>query len=166
MKKVNPFLYLVLISLIVTGCKTPQQTTYFEENPPFSINNATYQKWVAGTQEGGKGTNVTLEFEYIDSGVMLKDVFFDSQVTALSPLPNQQNTYMGYFTQNSNRNFVMDGDVVKEVVNTLPKKNNFDLEKNQAVISYLKEGKLHYVKLDELIELPLLAYPSTNGKEN
>ncbi len=156
------FLSIVLFSL--SSCAGGKDSMYsLEQEAPFTFGNMYFQKWVAGVQNGGSGTNVYVEIESYSDEVELKDIYFRNATQSLKAKPNQPDNYIGYFNDQTNRDITMDGDATKEAKNKLPEPFPFKLSQDEAVLSYTHKGELKFLKIGPLEEKPLLAYPSANN---
>ena len=65
-----------------------------------------------------------------------------------------------------NRNLILDADITKELENTLPSLEEFpfQLKENEAILSYKKEGKTLYFKIENIKKLQSIPFPSMNKK--
>lgn len=131
----------------------------FQQNPPFTIEKATSQKWVAGTQDGGTGVKLEVFVSNVKEGVVFKDLYFRGKVTEAKTNPRTRVKYVGDF-KNEKKDFVMDSDPVKEAQNTPREGFPFKLKDNEAVISYEYKGKPAYYKITNIEALALLAMPA------
>ena len=151
------------MTLSVSNCGASKTGTLtFDENPPFKVGDIYAQEWIAGTPEGGSGTNVYINLSGIEEGVVFNEVFYGKRSTELVSSPNVRVQYIGYFKNKLSRNIIMDADLIKEAVNEAPVVSPFDLKPNEAVISYTTQGQLQYYKTTEVTVKEPLAYPSTN----
>lgn len=132
------------------------------KDAPFKITEAYFQKWVAGVQGGGKGTNVYIKLENLNESITIKNLYFQDKMASLISMPLNSNTYEAKFKEEINNDLVMDSDVTKEAANIPPVKTPFNLEKNEAVISYIENNQLEFFKISALPEKPMLAYPAIN----
>ncbi len=136
----------------------------FEDNPPFSIEEASYQLWAAGTPEGGSGVNVFVNFSDIQQGVVFKEIYFRGKQTQVVTSPAVRVQYVGYFKNEPRRDIIMDSNPINEAANTPPKKIPFQLYDDEAVISYVFNGKTNYFRIENLERKEMLAYPTSNPK--
>lgn len=71
---------------------------------------------------------------------------------------------IGHFSTNVNikRDVILDSNPTKELENTLPtaKKFPFQLEKNEAIISFNKDGKSVFYKVKNIKEVQSRAFPT------
>lgn len=156
---------LFTLSLGVESCGSSQTSNtkfMFEENPPFTIEEAYFQKWVAGTKEGSSGIKVHIVFETIEPDVVLKDFYFQRQIQKAQNALDNTNEYFAELSNNSRNDFVMDIDPMKEAQNTPSQNFPFELKENEAVVSYVFKGKTKYFKISNLSEKERIAYPQSN----
>lgn len=157
-------LCLFSLSLIAESCGSTQisNNIMFEANPPFTIKEAYFQKWVAGTKEGGAGTKVHLVFKSIGPEVALKEIYFQNQIQKVQKASNSGYDYFAEFDSNIRSNIIMDIDPMKEAQNTPSQNFPFELQENEAVVSYLFNDKTNYFKIINLSEKERIAYPQSN----
>lgn len=117
---------------------------------------AYYQNWVAGVRGGGAGTDV-----YIHKSVLkekkVDGIYFQNKVSKLAP-PKEPNVfYVAHFKRAINQ----------QEMSGLPHNDQksdsefpFELKYNEAVISYITEGKTSYFKLTNIVKKESLDYPS------
>lgn len=132
----------------------------FEQDPPFTVEKAFYQKWKAGVKDGGSGINIHIEFENIQPDVVIQNIYFQQHVLEAKKSFEAPNNYTAQLIQNSEkRNFVMDSNSLNEAQNTPSPEFPFQLKENEGVISYWHEGERNYYKIHNLSEKRELAYP-------
>ena len=152
----------LLVSFSNCGSSQQNKTISFEEGTPFTISEIFSQDWVAGVQDGGSGTNVSITLNGMPDDVQIQQIYFRKKMINATQRPNAKSTYMGYFKNDSGRDMIMDIDPVKESKNVPSGSFPFDLAQNEAVISYVMNGKTKYVRVTNILEKPMIAYPSTN----
>ncbi len=146
-----------------SNCAGGKDSMYsLEQQPPFKITAAYFQKWVAGVQNGGSGVNVYLKIEGVSEEIEIRDVYFRNKVTKVVSKPGQPDYFIAYFKSQTNRDIVMDSDPKKEAQNTISGDFPFDLKENEAVISYFQKDTEKYFKISDIQEKPMIAYPSGN----
>ena len=164
-------LLVVTVGFFISCSTTKKDTITFEEDPPFQIERAYYQNWVAGIPEGGSGTNVNVSFSSIDANVVIEYFYFNDKVIKpiASPQFRDQYTgsgthYRGYFRNDLKEEIIMSSDPVLEAQNVLPQKPPFQMDANQLVIGYRFQGRklLNYYKLPFISERPMTAFPQNN----
>ena len=94
--------------------------------------------------------------------ISVKEIFFGDRILSAHRHPQNIDSYSADFKDEARQDIVMDGDAIKESQNTPPEKSPFSLEKNEAILSYTIKGEMHYYKISNLEEKPLIAYPSSN----
>lgn len=165
MKPFKNVFTLSIVSLLLlsfSNCGSGKTGDYsLTKNPPFSIEDSFYQKWVAGVQGGGSGIDVHLTFINLDEGVTIDSVYFRNKIAQARQVSQDPIKYIGNFKTNLNREVIMDIDAKKEAKNTPPYKTPFQLEDNAAVISYSINGITQYYKVSNLREKEMLAYPQS-----
>lgn len=160
------FTSLVLLS-VLSSCTSNSKV--FEENPPFTVKNATFQNWFAGAQEFGRGISIFLEIENVAQYVQIDSIYFRGMAASLQRDPIHPLKYKGNLKATAKQDVVMHENPVKEMNNPVPdikKDFLFNLGPMEAVISYRKNNKRYYYKVTHLNEIEPLNYPSTNSREN
>ena len=144
------------------GTQNTEASMVFEQNPPFKISEAYFQKWVAGVKDGGSGINIYINFSEMSPNVVVQNIFFRNQKLEAKGNINEPKQFVGYLKNESQRDVIMDADPMKEAQNTPSKAFPFQLENNQAVLEYWFEGKKHYFKISNLSEKEMIPYPQAN----
>ena len=139
-------LYLLAIVFVFSQCGSTQ----FEKKPPFSIESATYTKWVGGIQ-GVRGTNIQIKLSK-KTTVSFDSLFFQNKITKIAVRNKKGTTFLiGNYTTSSKQknNFILHSDPTMELKNKIPKKANFpfSLKENEAIISYKVGGLSKYFKI-------------------
>lgn len=141
----------------------------FQENPPFKVEDASFQKWFGGIQQAGKGIHFTLTFSQISENVFFKKIYFRGREEILKQSPQNPNEYLATYIDNPKEDMVLDSNPVKEMDNPRPSLNSkipFELKENEAVVEYLKNQKTYYYKIEDVIEIEATAYPSSKPVDN
>lgn len=169
MKHPKLFIQVIVLSMILFGCtncggsKANSENKSLEKNPPFTISNAYFQKWVAGVEDGGSGINLYFAVEDNKEAVKISRVYFRNQIFDVNGLAVKGNNYTARFNTEKRNDVVMDSDPIKEAQNTPPDPFPFSLTENEAVISYEINGDMCFYKISNIEEKPMLAYPGSNG---
>jgi len=163
MKITITLITLLLLSSCGSG-NTYTSSHIFKQYPPFAVEAASYQQWVAGTPQGGSGVNVFINFSQIEQGVIFKEIYFRGKKTEVVTSAAVRVQYVGYFKNGSRQDVIMDSNVLKEAVNTPPEKIPFQLYDDEAVISYEYAGEISYYKIENIEHKEMLAYPAGNPK--
>lgn len=161
MKKLFKLLGLSIMVMGISSCAGGKDYG-LEQNPPFEVKSSYFQKWVAGVKEGGSGTKVHITLENIKEDILVKEIYFGDRFLNAERHPQNMDSYSVDFKNEGRQDVVMDGDTIKESKNTPPEKSPFSLGYNEAIISYTVNGEMHYYKISNLEEKPMLAYPSSN----
>ena len=159
------FVSVVLITFY--SCAGGKDAGYsFEQEPPFTLGTVYYQDWVAGVREGGSGTNVHISIDSYTDDVVIKNIFFSNKIQKAQNSPQNVDQYVGYFKNKGRPDIVMDGDPLKEAQNIPPEAFPFQLKNNEAVLSFLHNNEVKYVKITNMERKPMIAYPSAKNDEN
>ncbi len=149
---------LVIITMSFMQCSSAQ----LDKKIPVTITEAFYQDWVGG-QPGSKGTLVSIKLSNPDAKMTFDSIYFNNKAVKLqSNLIKNELTLKGNFMVITKPNdMIMHVDPKKEFGNTAPKlaaKVPFELEKNEAVISYMINDKKRYFKVENIKKLKILFY--------
>ncbi len=158
--------FFILFGIFTVSCNSNKPV--FEENPPFKVQAASYQYWLAGVQEAGRGIHIELNFSEIGQGVSIENIYFRGQKHLLIQDKNDQKTFRASYTFPPKEDVILDSDSVMEMDNPRPALDNeypFHLKPDEAVIAYAKNGKtVHYKVL--LSKREAVAYPSSKPVDN
>ncbi len=153
---------MVFLSVLFFNCaglKKDNSEYAFAQNPPFSIEEVYSQKWMAGVEEGGSGIQMYITIKNLEPETLINKIYFRNKIASAEEKRN--NNFVGYFT-NKQLEIIMDSDVTNEANNTPPQKSPFQLDENEAVLSYIYKGVEYYFKLSNIEEKEVIAYPSSN----
>ena len=139
--------------------KTSHSVYSLNQNPPFTILESYYQDWIAGVQGGGSGTILYISFSDLNNEVKIEDFFFRNEKVIAKKNQNDSLLFLGYLKNEKNSDIIMDSDIIKETQNTPPEKIPFQLEENEAVISYTYNDTLQYYKFTNITKKEVIAYP-------
>ena len=139
-KRLILFLSVVLMGFSFSNCgssKHSNKNFVFEKNPPFKIDEAFYQKWAAGIEEGGSGINIHIRFSAIDPNVVVQNIYFRDHILEAKNSLQSPDDYVAHLSNNSQkRSVIMDSDQMKEAQNTPTNEFPFQLDENEAGNSY------------------------------
>lgn len=159
LKKYVFLLIFASFSHVVLGQK-------FTTVSPQQIEEAYYQRWTGGSVE--IETRFSILFKKpLSANIQLQKVYFHNQEASFQLKPD--NIYVAYFySKKGKQDYIMDSDSVKEYGNEPPLKTKpkFALKPNEAMVSYLKNGKTCYFKISNAKELPMIVYPAMNKQKN
>ena len=159
---ISGVLGIFILSVFLSNCggsKSDTSKYTLTENPPFSIEEIYSQKWMAGVKGGGMGTNIYVTLINLEPGTLINEVYFRNKRTTAEEKNNQM--FVGYF-KDEQKDIIMDSDATNEANNIPPQKSPFQLEENEAVLSYSFKGKDYYFKVSNIEEKDVIAYPSSN----
>ena len=137
------------------------------KNPILKVEKAFYNKWVGG-QPGVSGTKVEIHIEDV-SEVIFVALYFQGKRTKVEVSKIDKFTrIIAHFStsKRKNRNLILDADIIKETGNTLPSLEEFpfQLKENEAILSYKKESKTLYFKIENIKKVQSIPFPSMNNK--
>lgn len=147
------FLFGIIAVMSFSSCANGRK---IRKEAPIDIQQAYYTTWVGGTKGAGSGLNLYIPvIETEDVEIELDSVYFRGKRAKLQTKPQDDNLHIGYFRTSDNSgkvpDLIMSSDPKEEYGNEPPEiieKFPFDLEENQAVISFRKNGKKGYYKVD------------------
>ena len=131
------------------------------------VEKAFYNKWFGG-QPGVRGTKVEIHLKDA-SEVIFVALYFQGKRTKVEVSKIDKFTrIIAHFStsKRKNRNLILDADITKELENTLPSLEEFpfQLKENEAILSYKKENKTLYFKIENIKKVQSIAFPSMNKK--
>ena len=150
------FLGCILMALTFAQCKTMK----FDKNPPFTITGATYNNWVGG-QPGVSGIKVLIGYTS-EKEIVFESVYFANKTTKAESATNEGKTYIvgNIDTSTRDKELTLHSDSKEELNNQLPeKKFPFELQENEAVVSYKDGDKTKYFKIENLKQTKTDYYP-------
>lgn len=156
-----------IISIFIFSCNSNKMV--LQENPPFEISEASFQKWFGGTPEAGKGIHFNLSFSEISEDVLIQKIYFRGKGEILKKKSQNQKEYLATFVDKPKEDVVLDSNPVKEMDNPRPSLVSeipFELKAHEAVIQYQKGTKTFYYKIENITEKDEVAYPSSKPGDN
>lgn len=151
MKSIKLF-FLICVAVSFSSCSTLKLT----KSAPFTVFGATYHNWVGG-QPGVSGTNLIVGVDN-DANSTFKKIYFHNKVVDASIENRKGKKYVVANLSTSNRKEM----VINEKNNqTKVKKEEipFNLESNEAVISYIYNKKTYYYKVSKIKQTDTIFYP-------
>jgi len=129
-----------------------------------SITDGYYQNWVAGVRGGGSGTDLYISKSAVGNK-QLVTAYFKEKIVDFDSTVKESNMYIARFKGEANQvyDINMEEDAINEYGNKAPIEKAafpFKLEPNEAVVSYLDNTTLKYLKLINISKKESLAYPS------
>lgn len=162
MKEFKTVLFSIFVLLIMASFSQCSSTKNLLENAPIDIDQVYFQKWIAGVEGGGSGLNIFIPAK--ETIPKLDSVYFRGKGMNLE-IEENGSLYIGRFKTglNQKKDIVMSNDPNAEYGNKAPEtlqKIPFTLKETECVISYQKDGKTMYFKIDDIVEKEMIAYPS------
>ncbi len=148
----------------LSGCASQKK---LETSTPFTIGPAICQEWVAGKEESGSGEVIKITInEMAAEKVELQNIYFrGSMAKVIMEMEDKGMTASARFEKHK-PDMIMHADSTKEVGNQPPKLKSkdgkefpFELQRDEAVLSYLEDDKVKYVKITGIVDKPARIYP-------
>ena len=157
LKNIASKLVICVSALIMIQCASSQKIDNIQ---PVAVTQAYYQEWVAGIKEGGTGINLYIPLSDAQNDLNLQYAYFKGHKIKLNKKPNE-NVYVGKHQNQTDDDRIMSSDPKKEYANKVPytEKIPFDLQGDQCVIAYSKEGKEGFFKIEKLTKKQMEGYP-------
>lgn len=133
---------LLAILTVFAQCKSVS----FEKSPPFKIMSTSYNYW-SGGQPGVSGIKVAIQIRP-ETTVVFDSLYFQKKRTKIEMQQQEgKQLVVGFFNTSTEQPVFNAKKEPKKPVD-FP----FELQSNEAVISYLVKGKLHYYKVSNIKE--------------
>ena len=136
----------------------------FDKKPPISFSKKYFQDWVGG-RPGSKGTLLTLVTKNLEKKFVFDSIFFNDKVAKVSvQVSRNQRILTANFiaSNNTNNDLIVSGNPKEEFGNKPPQlvqQIPFKLKDNEAVMSYLIDGKKRYFMIENIAKEKILYYP-------
>ena len=143
-------LLLICVAITFSQCKSMKLT----EKAPFNVAGATYHSWVGG-QPGVSGTNVIIGVSN-DTEITFKKVYFQNKVVDVTTENRNGKKYVVANISTSTRKEAIIGETDSAVKS---KPIPFQLETNEAVVSYISGKKTYYYKVSKIKKTETIFYP-------
>lgn len=159
----------LLLLLFLTSCGSKKITDTISSSQFETTEQPYFEEWSGGAP--GSSNGVTLYFPTsILEGHTLAAVYFRGMENNVARfIANDKTMLISRFTYPSVV-YNMNADMKEEYGNTVPNYEEipFELKNNQAVIAFEANGKMKYVKLENITQKQTIAYPSAppRGDEN
>lgn len=130
-----------------------------ENANPESFGQAYYTTWTAGVRGADSGIVLYLPADLAEMKEMEPDsAFFRGEMTKLIADPQNHNLLTAYFTSRKSSDhpeLIMSSDPREEYGNKPPmieKEIPFELEDDEAIVSFKKDGKIVYFRLSGIFK--------------
>ena len=152
-------IFTILLGFVQCGSGT------FVQNPSFEVEKAFYNNWVGG-QPGVSGTKLEIHLKNA-SEITFDSLYFNNKRTKAEVLQKEEITQIiGHYSTSKrmNSDLILDLDPKKELQNTTPiiKKLRFELNANEAVVSYKKGKKTLFLRIENIKKTQSTLFPSVN----
>lgn len=153
---------IIVLALSFSGCSSQKKMV---TEPPFTLGEATCERWVGGRAETGSGMllEIPILSENLDA-MKLQQAYFRGMIADIT-MENGDKGWVAkanFRKQNAEKpDMVMHSDGKQEVGNQPPKlqdKFPFELENNECVISFLVGESLKFYKVEGIKELQQKIY--------
>lgn len=143
-------IYIVSIFTIMLGTSKCNQSEKLVNTPPFTTGEVMCENWETGKYESG--TNLFIPIEK-GKEIELDSAYFRGQIVKLERI--RKDNYLVYIGRFKNtplykKDMVLHSDPKKEAGNTVPilkKELPFELKENEAIVSFIEDGKEKYYKI-------------------
>lgn len=152
--------FTAFIFFTIVSCSTSKEVK--KDTNFYEIENAYYQKWVAGVKGGGSGINLHIIFkEPLNDDFELEKFSFQSYEGVFEKISETE--YAAKINTHQN-DLILDENPIKEYGNKAPTENV--LKTNEALLYFLIKSKGKYLArlVENVKEKPMLAYPSIKPK--
>jgi len=169
MHKIGFLMSLFILTLGFSQCTSPKVIMKIAHTIEVSKTQAYYQKWVAGVRGGGSGTNLYVNKSLVKNKELIT-AYFKGKSVKFDAITENSNIFIARFKGDANQGYDlnMEAEAINEYGNTTPVKKDsipFKLANNDAVVSYLDNKVLKFIKLKSIPEKEMLAYPSTHRNQ-
>lgn len=154
--------YLFRLCIVILFASCSSNNFKIEKEQPIQLKEAYFEQWTSGVKGGGSGLNIFLisEGKTENKEVQIEGIYFNNSYTTLKFY--QPNKYQGHIKTKGNDTKLVLGEDGKNVNTETKQKEEkipFELKENEAVVSFLKEGKKKYFKITmvkkEMQHLPM-----------
>ena len=151
------FFLLIIVSLVYCAPKEDIKTSF-----PQKIKSVYYQKWIDGKEPKERGTDFYIEFEVaLSQDIQLVKIYFQNQKADFEPIT--KSIFVAHLAPKyTNPDLILHKDSRKEYGNRAPiiAKPKFVLKVTEALLAYKRNGKSYFLRIKNLKEKPMIAYPS------
>lgn len=152
----KPFLHILFFCtflIIFANCANGKK---LQEDPPIALKQVYYTSYSAGVKGADAGFNLYIPVEKAAT-IQMDTVYFRGRKAVLQQDPGDPNLYVATFkipsAEGKAPELIMHEDPKKEFGNPIPErleKMPFEMEKDEAVVQYVKKGKVSYFKIKDI----------------
>ncbi|HMB62789.1 MAG TPA: hypothetical protein VKN36_06935 [Eudoraea sp.] len=143
---------LVCCTVAFYGCSSQKK---LETSTPFVLGNASCQKWTGGREDKDPGEIVKITVrELTGMDVSFLNIYFRGSMAPVVMEMDDQGMMATAKFETRKPDIIMHADSLREVGNQPPKRATrdgtefpFDLRETEAVLSYMENEKVKYVKV-------------------
>lgn len=149
-----------LVIFLTQNCNPKATTIEPQEKIPAEIMEVYFQKWVGGQEQTGSGIDFHIQFKIaLPKDVELKKVYFQNNEANFEA--ENATTFIARLNKKPKSDIILDADSKNEYGNKAPeiKNKKLDIQSNEAILEFVKSGKIVKVKIQNIKEKELLAYP-------
>ena len=154
MKTIRIYTKLMLAGIVLSAfsqCSSQKLV----KTPPFVLGEVMAEEWVEAGENGASGTHLFIPVEE-GKAIPLDSVYFRGKAEKLEKI--QRDSYLVYIGRFKNKtdgqeDMILHADPEKEFGNKPPelgKKIPFELEDDEAVVSFMEKGKTKYYKIEDI----------------
>ncbi|HET8753328.1 MAG TPA: hypothetical protein VFM59_03125 [Salinimicrobium sp.] len=150
MKTMLTYLFSFSAVLFLVSCANGKK---IQEKPPVALQPVYYTTWQGDAKGAGSGYTLFIPLSVaVVSEVEFDSVYFRGKKAVLETKPNFPDVYLAHFRERpaKPRDFVMSSDPREEYGNqppVIPQEIPFELEEDEAVVLYKKNGKKSYFRI-------------------
>ncbi|TDQ28642.1 hypothetical protein [Tenacibaculum caenipelagi] len=142
---------ILLLTFSLTQCVSVKT----KNTHPFKIESASYYHVTGGVKGSYNSINLIINFTAEES-VDFQKVYFQNRITnAVVEQHNDKQYIAARYKTSSNddrKDLILHADPKEEFGNTPTEKFPFELKENEAMVSYVKNEKIYYVKVENIIK--------------
>lgn len=162
----NSIYSLVVLFGLLGSCASQKKVM---DSAPFNIDAAFCQEFVGGREESGSGLLLKIPVDSLEDYTLQKAYFRKKVATVSLSQENGKQYAVALFLKNKTGkpDINMHADGREEVGNQPPKLKDadelsfpFELNENEAILSFLKGKKVKYVKVSPIKDKQAMLYPS------
>ncbi|MBC7440585.1 MAG: hypothetical protein H7250_11460 [Flavobacterium sp.] len=143
LKEIKIFFYLMVFSLFSCVTKQNAQNVF-----PEKISEIYFQRWIGGQELTGSGIYFYIQLEKpLNQDIKLEKVYFRGNEAVLNK--ENETNYKASFFQKKQK------DKILKTENIL-----YQITENQAILTYKINNKTLNIKVENIKEKELIAYPS------
>jgi len=155
-------IFLIPISAIIIMSFSQCSSAQFDKKAPITITDSFYKNWMGGRQ-GVKGVLITIKAKAPETDIIFDSIYFNNKMVKLQPhIEKNELTLTGNFIIPSKTDhIIMHADPKKEFGNKPPNISNkipFELQDNEAVISYFIKSKKRFYKISNIKKAKTIFY--------